>query len=301
MRDAAARAGSRAKVTGGTTIAAARRALSEAFRAAGLDTPELDARVLVGHAVGLDHAALVVAAGQPLTPGGAASVRALARRRLAREPVARIVGCKEFWGLPVRLGPETLVPRPETETIVEAALAAVAQDGEATRPLRLADLGTGSGALMLALLSELPNAFAIGTDVSLAALAVAAANAERLGLAARARFVACNFGAALAGGFDLVVANPPYIATADLAALDPEVRDHDPLRALDGGADGLACYRMLAADAARLIGSRGHLVVELGADMAQAAAAVFSRSGLVVAPPHRDLAGAPRALHITCG
>jgi release factor glutamine methyltransferase len=300
MPDAAAPVAAAARVAPGTTIAQARRVLTQAFRAAGVDTPDLDARLLVGHATGRDHAGLVAAEREPLGDDQAAAVTASAGRRLAREPVARIVGCKEFWGLPLRLGPATLVPRPETEIVVEAALAAVDRGGARARPLMIADLGTGSGALMLALLSELPNAFGIGTDVSVDALAVAAHNARRLELAPRAGFVACDFGRALAGGFDLVVCNPPYIASRDIAALEPEVRDHDPRGALDGGPDGLACYRALAADAARLIGPRGHLVVELGAGAAAAAAAIFSAAGLSVAPPRRDLAEVPRALHITC-
>jgi release factor glutamine methyltransferase len=293
-------AGPHLRITPGTTIAAARRALREVFAAAGLETPDLDARLLVGHAGGRDHAGLVAAAGEPLTAAEAQAVTAYAQQRLARAPVARIIGVKEFWGLPIGLGPATLVPRPETETIVEAALAALDRDGDRNRPLRIADLGTGSGALLLALLHELPAAWAIGTDVSLGALAVAAHNADRLDLPARARFVACDFGTALVGGFDLVVSNPPYIASAELATLAPEVRDHDPVRALDGGADGLACYRALAADAARLIAPRGHLVVELGAGAAAAVTTIFSAAGLRVFPPRRDLAGVARGLHITC-
>ncbi len=144
------------------------------------------------------------------------------------------------------------MPRPETETVVEAALAAIDGDGPRTRALRIADLGTGSGALLVALLSELPNAIGIGTDVSREALAAARDNAGRLGFASRAVFAACDFGAALAGAFDLVVSNPPYIASAEIALLPPEVR-HDPRRALDGGADGLGCYRAIAGQAPKLL------------------------------------------------
>src|SRR5262245_42598261 len=216
-------------------VAAVRRRLSQAFRAAGLDTPELDARVLVGHALAVDHAALAASADRPLTPHEAAALDALGRRRLAGEPVARIVGWKEFWGLPIRLGPATLVPRPETETVVEPALALVDAQGRRCAPLRLADLGTGSGALAAALLSELPLAFAAATDISPAALAVARDNCIALGFGGRAGFVACDFGAALRGGFDLVVVNPPYVRTGDIGALATEVRDHDPVAALDGG------------------------------------------------------------------
>lgn len=182
----------------GTSLAAARRILAQAFRAAGLDSPELDARVLAGHALGLDHARLMAAAERPLAAEEAARVAALAARRLAREPVARIVGRREFWGLALAVAPAVLVPRPETETVVEAALARLDRRG----PLRVLDLGTGSGALLIALLRELPRAFGVATDRSPAALHLARANAAAHGLADRAGFVACDFGAALAGGFD---------------------------------------------------------------------------------------------------
>ncbi len=287
-----------AHIASGVAIAAARRALSDAFRGAGLDTPELDARVLLAHVLRLDHAGLIAAADRPLREEEAARAEVVAARRLAREPVARIVGHKEFWGLPIRLAPATLVPRPETETVVEAALALIDAEGLRTRLLRIADLGTGSGALLAALLVELPNAFGIGTDVSLPALAMARHNAVRLVLDKRARFVACDFGAALDGGFDLVVSNPPYIASGAIAALAPEVRDHDPSLALDGGPDGLASYRALASDAARLLAPGGHLIVELGAGAAAGVTALFETAGLVPSFPRRDLAGVARVLHI---
>src|SRR5215468_9757019 len=162
-------------------VGAMRRSLAQAFRTAGLDAPELDARVLVGHALALDHAALAAAADRPLSGDETAAIDALARRRLGGEPVARIVGWKEFWGLPLRLGPATLVPRPETETVVEAALALIDAQGLRRQRLRMADLGTGSGALLVALLSELPQAFGAATEVSVAALKVARTNCEALG------------------------------------------------------------------------------------------------------------------------
>jgi release factor glutamine methyltransferase len=233
-----------------------------------------------------------------LTDTDAATIAQLAARRLAREPVARIVGTKEFWSLELRLSAATLVPRPETETLVEAALALVDAAGARAHPLRIADLGTGSGALLLALLSELPNAFGIATDISTAALHVARDNAARHGLANRAAFVACDFGAALGGSLDLVVCNPPYVRHGDIAALAPEVRRHDPIAALDGGPDGLAAYRALARDARRLLAPRGHLVVELGAGTECEVAALFTNAGVVAARARRDLAGVARALHI---
>jgi release factor glutamine methyltransferase len=219
----------------------------------------------------------------------------LAARRLKREPVARILGVKEFWGLPLRISPATLVPRPETETVIEAALAEIDSGGPRNRALRIADLGTGSGALLIALLVELPNAVGIGTDVSREALATARDNAGDLGLASRTKFMACDFGAALAGAFDLVVSNPPYIASADIPTLAPEVQ-HDPRRALDGGDDGLDGYRTIAAQAGKLLKPGGYLVVELGIGQEPAVAALFHVAGLEVSPARPDLSGIPRAL-----
>jgi release factor glutamine methyltransferase len=277
------------------TVADARRALAATFHAGGLDTPDLDARILVGHALGLDHASLAAAAARRLGVDEENAIAALASRRLAGEPVARIVGYKEFWSLPLRVDAATLVPRPETETVVEAALAAIDAGGPRLRELRIADLGTGSGALILALLSELPNAFGIGTDASAKALVVARDNAHRLAQI-RARFIACDMAAALRGPFDAIVSNPPYIASGDIAALAPEVRDFDPHLALDGGADGLHFYRAIAAAAPALLTPGGALVVELGIGQAEPVAHIFAAAGLAPSPPRPDLNGTLRAL-----
>jgi len=277
------------------SVSAARHALMEQFRAAGLDSPELDARILVGHALALDHAGLAAASARILDARERATIAAFADRRLAREPVARIVGSKEFWSLKLRVDPTTLVPRPETETIVETALAAIDTGGSRLRPLQIADLGTGSGALLLALLAELPNGFGIGTDASIGALRIARDNARRLRLP-RATFVACDMSAALGGSFDLIVSNPPYIASGNIAALAPEVRDYDPHAALDGGTDGLDYYRAIAAAAPALLKPAGSLIVELGEGQAPAVAALFAAGGLQSSPPRADLGGVPRAL-----
>ena len=279
-----------------TTVAAMRRDLAQAFRAARLDAPALDARLLIGHALGLDHTALAGAADRPITPAEIARIAALAARRLGREPVARILGTKEFWGLPLAVTPSVLVPRPESETLVEAALAALGDRAAHVRPLRIADLGTGSGALVLALLSELPHAYGVGTDRDASALTTARDNAERLGLGARAGFVAGDFGTALASGFDLVIANPPYVRTQDIERLAPEVRDFDPRCALDGGPDGLTAYRAIAADIRRLLASHAPLVVEAGEGQAHAIADLLQRVGLAVETAARDLAGTARAV-----
>jgi release factor glutamine methyltransferase len=278
------------------TVAAARRTLASAFRDAGLDSPELDARILVGHALALDHTALAAAAPRRLTADETQRIAALARRRLAHEPVTRICGHREFWSLDLRVTPDVLDPRPETETIVDAALAMLPPARRNT-PLRIADLGTGSGALLIALLHELPYATGVATDRSMAALDVARANAGANGVGDRANFVACDYGAALRGGFDIVVTNPPYIRTLDIARLAPEVRAHDPLLALDGGPDGLAAYRAIAADTQRLVGADGFLVAECGQGQAGDIAMLFVRAGLCVPhPPKPDLSGILRAL-----
>jgi release factor glutamine methyltransferase len=280
----------------GASVDAARRSLARRFRAHGLEAPTLDARILVGHALGLDHTGLAAEANRMLTPEEAAAIAELSARRLAREPVARIRGEKEFWELPFKVNSETLLPRPETETVVEAALATFDRDTRKSRALRIVDLGTGSGALLLTLLGELPRACGIGTDISIAALHCARDNAVALGLAARASFVACDYGAAVGAPADLLVSNPPYVARADIAALQPEVRDFDPRRALDGGPDGLDGYRAIASDARRLLAPEGILVVELGRGQFAAVTAIFAATGLEPAAPKYDLSGIARAL-----
>jgi len=281
-------------LTTGETIASARRALARSLAAATLESPELDARILLGHALGLDAAGIVSQGARELTSAERTAIAALAQRRLAREPIARIVGSKEFWGLPFALNAETLVPRPETETLVEAALATLGPRRQSA--LRIADLGIGSGALLLALLSECPAASGVGTDLSASAVACARHNARTLGLQARAVFTVCDYGAALKGPFDLLVSNPPYVRRGDIPTLAPEVRLFDPARALDGGIDGLHGYRAIAADARRLLAPSGLIVVELGAGQAGAVASLFLTAGLAVHSPHSDLSGVARAL-----
>jgi release factor glutamine methyltransferase len=275
----------------------ARRALAARFKSAGIDSADLDARILVGSALGLDLTGTIAAAKRILSADEAARLEDFARRRFAGEPVARILGLKEFWGLPLRLSPATLVPRPDTETVVEAAMEMLRAESSTGLPLRIADLGTGSGAILLALLSELPGAFGVGTDISEAALQTARDNARQLGLASRAGFVACDYAAALSGPFDLMVSNPPYIRSADIASLGVEVRDHDPRRALDGGFDGLDAYRLIAPEAARLLKPGAALVLEVGHDQSGEVEGLISAAGLIPADaPKTDLAGIRRAV-----
>ena len=281
----------------GQTVEAARRALTARFKSGSIESAELDARLLVGAVLGLDLTGLISAASRRLTADESIRLEDFARRRLGGEPVARIVGQKEFWGLSLQLSAATLVPRPDTETLVELALDMLRACPAADRPLRIADLGTGSGAILLALLSELSGAVGLGTDISVAALETARSNAVHLGLADRAAFIACDYAAALSGPFDLIVSNPPYIRSADIAGLATEVRNFDPPAALDGGRDGLDAYRVLIPRAAPLLAPQGALVVEVGQGQHDDVGAMMAAAGLAPEGPARvDLAGIRRAV-----
>lgn len=278
------------------TVETARRALTAQFRTNAIDSAELDARILVGAALDLDLTGVIAAASRLLTSDETARLEDFTRRRLVGEPVARILGRKEFWGLPLQLSAATLVPRPDTETVVELALEMLRAAPHPDRLLRIADIGTGSGAILLALLSELPDAYGFGTDISVAALRTATTNAIYLGLGRRAAFVACDYAAALSGAFDLIVSNPPYVRSAEIAGLATEVRDYDPHRALDGGADGLNAYRALIPQAARLLAPGGALVVEAGHGQSGDILGLMTAAGLTLEPPKADLAGIRRAV-----
>ncbi|MCS3761528.1 peptide chain release factor N(5)-glutamine methyltransferase [Bradyrhizobium centrosematis] len=280
----------------GQSIESARRALAGQLRSVQSDEAELDARILLGAALGLDLTGLIAQAARPLTEAEALRLIAHAQRRIAGEPVARILGTREFWGLPFRLSEATLVPRPDTETVVELALE-ILRERKAAVPPRIADIGVGSGAILLALLHEIPDAFGIGTDVSLAALDTARDNAAALGLGGRATFVACSYASALRGPFDLIVSNPPYIPSAEIPTLSVEVREHDPHLALDGGNDGYDAYRALIPQAAERLAPGGALIVEAGQGQARNIETLMAAAGLTLdRPPKADLAGIPRAV-----
>jgi release factor glutamine methyltransferase len=268
------------------------RALRRAFDKAGIETAALDARVLVCAALGIGTAELLIQGEKPVGDS-ARTIQRFAQRRLAREPVARILGEREFWGLPFALSPETLVPRPDTETVVEAALALLANRDA---PLRLLDLGTGSGCLLVALLHECPAAFGVGVDRSLGALQTARANAVRNGVGPRAAFVRGSWTQSLGGPFDLIVSNPPYIPSEGIATLEPEVREHDPLLALDGGPGGLDAYRAILVDARRLLVPGGHLVLEIGYAQADAVRQLAHAHTLEIVAMASDLSGNPRCV-----
>ena len=280
----------------GKTVEQARRALTSGLKSGGITSAELDARLLVGDVLGLDFTGMITAASRRLEPEEAHRLEGLMQRRLAGEPVARILSVKEFWGLPLQLSAATLVPRPDTETVVEFALETWRGE-HGGQPRRILDVGTGSGAILLALLSEWPEATGLGTDISPMALQTASRNAIRLGIAPRAAFVACNYTAALSGIFDLIVSNPPYIRSADIAGLDREVRNFDPHRALDGGADGLIAYREIIPGSVRLLAPGGTLIVEAGCGQSGPISQLMAAAGLTsVSPPKVDLAGIPRAV-----
>jgi len=287
------------RLKAGASIDEAIQLIAQAFKVAGIEEASVDARALLGHALRLDRAQLIAQSDRILEAREIDAVSALSARRLKHEPVARILGHREFWDQMLEMSPAVLVPRPETETVVEAALDFVVRSGRRMEKLRILDIGTGSGALLLALLGELPNATGTGTDISAEAIAVARGNAERNGLAARCTFAACDIAQGVEAPFDLIVSNPPYITRGEIDTLAPEVRDYDPRLALDGGMDGLDAYRALAADAHRLLAPGGSLIVELGAGQERPVAVLFTNAGLRVAGARKDLAGIPRALSAT--
>lgn len=280
----------------GASVSEAISLLAQAFHTAGIEAADVDGRLLVGHALHLDRARLIAQSDRILEAREINVISALAARRLKREPVSRILGQKEFWSIALAITPDVLVPRPETETVVEGALDFVVRGGLRMEKLRILDIGTGSGALLLALLRELPNATGTGTDISTGALKVARENAARCGLEDRCTFLVCDIASVAEGPFDLLVSNPPYIAHNEITSLAPEVKNYDPTVALDGGDDGLAAYRAIAADAKRLLAPGARMFVELGAGQEAAVRDLFTNVGLIAGIARTDLAGIPRVL-----
>jgi release factor glutamine methyltransferase len=291
---------------GGENELRATRSMRQAFvtaarrlRQAGIETPELDARLLVCDAAGLTHEAYIARARDELAPEVAARLGASIERRLKHEPVSRIIGAREFYGRSFLVDPHALDPRPDTESLIEAALELVERNGWRKRPLKLLDLGTGTGCILVTLLAELPQAQGVGTDVSCAALALAAATARRLGVATRASFIAGDWLNAIGGEFDLILANPPYLAENEIAALSREVAEFDPRLALDGGPDGLDAYRRIAAPASQVLAPAGRILVEIGATQTEAVAGILRGAGLRLDEAQGirpDLAGRPRSV-----
>lgn len=285
----------------GLSLREAQAAVTSVLAAAGIEDPARDARLLLAAALGATSAELLRSPQQRLGERAAETLADFARRRVNREPVSRILGTRGFYGREFHITPATLDPRPCTETVVEAALAVADAEGWRGRPVRILDIGTGSGALLVTLLAELPEAAGVGTDISDAALEAARANAMRLGVAARATFLNRRTLEEVGGPYHLLVANPPYIPTGEIAGLDAEVRDHDPHRALDGGADGLDHYRALAAGLAEVV-PEGWALFEVGAgqaaDVADILRAALGRRLKGEVRTWADLGGHPRCVAV---
>jgi release factor glutamine methyltransferase len=275
------------------TVSLTLSAVAAALRDAGFDDERRRARRLLAAALSLTPGEVFAQIERPITDAEGERIAAILKRALSREPLSRIRGKREFWGLEFALSPDTLDPRPETETVVEAVVARLTERGAAYRFL---DLGTGTGCLLLALLNEFPRATGIGVDRASGAAVTACRNAERLGVADRASFVVGNWAASIGGKFDAVVANPPYIPSDDIAGLPPEVRKFDPALALDGGSDGLSAYRHIARDLPRLLTPGGFFACEIGAGQETAVTEILTLSDLAVAAVAPDLAGIGRCV-----
>ncbi|MDX2290069.1 MAG: peptide chain release factor N(5)-glutamine methyltransferase [Hyphomicrobiaceae bacterium] len=256
------------------TIGGAVAATQRALQASGLADPPREARRLVALALSVPAIEIISARERPIGADGATRLSAMLARRVDREPLSRIAGFREFYGLPFEISPATLDPRPDTETLVEAALEVLAAEGLDERPVSILEIGTGTGCVAIALLKSLPQAQAVATDVSQEALEVAARNAQRHGVSDRFEIARTRSLDSIAGHFDLLVSNPPYIPDGDIAALDPEVRRFDPRAALAGGADGLDIYREIAAGLDRVV-ANGWAVFEVGAGQAADVARLF--------------------------
>jgi release factor glutamine methyltransferase len=277
------------------------RDCAAALAAAGIDNVRFEARLLLGHAAGLSVEELVARGGEPAPSVVANALREVTARRVQREPMAYILGEREFWGLPFKVSPAVLVPRPDSETLIEVALRLMPDRGQ---PWRLLDLGVGSGCLLLTLLRQFAAARGVGLELSPPALVVAQDNARALGVDNRAELVLGDWRVAgwhrsLPGPFDLIVSNPPYIEAQALERLMPEVARFEPKAALDGGPDGLAAYRSIATAAPALLARPGHLLVEMGEGQAPEIARIFAATGLALRGPWQDLNGIDRVLAAT--
>ena len=279
-----------------TTRIGALKHLGDVFRSVGIETAQRDARLLLLDAARIAHMDLIRAPREPLGPEAAETLARHVEKRVDRVPVARILGEWEFWSLPFTLIAESLVPRPDSETVVAAALIALKDRRHASEGLRLLDLGTGSGCLLISLLHELPGATGVGVDIVPEAAAIARKNAERNGVSARAEFHIGNWGQGVDGPFDLIVSNPPYIADPVIDGLEPEVRIHDPRIALSGGRDGLDAYRAIAEDLPALLAPGGIAALEIGSDQSESVTDLYRKKGYVIEGPFADFGARPRAI-----
>lgn len=278
------------------SVANALVAARKRLQAARIADPLLDARLLIAEVVGFSLTDFVMKSDRVVTPEESARIAAMIERRANGEPVHRILGHREFHGLDLLLSKETLEPRPDTEVLVDTLLPALKKAVAAKGGARILDMGTGTGAIVLALLKECPEATGIGSDISADALETAARNAARNDLGARFEAIRSDWFEKISGRFDIIVSNPPYIRTDIVATLDQEVRIHDPMAALDGGQDGLAPYRLIAADAGRFIVENGIVGVEIGFDQRLDVSAIFASHGFSLLDAVKDYGGNDRVL-----
>lgn len=266
---------------------------AERLTRAGLETPQREARLILSHVLDVPVAELILTPDRNVTLDQKRVFDELLDRRSDRVPFAYLTGRRDFWTLELEVSPATLIPRPDTETLVETALKIA---GPRETPLSILDLGTGTGAILLALLSELPRAEGLGVDVSEPALEIARRNALRAGVAGRARFGISSWWSHVRGEFDLVVSNPPYIPSRDIDGLDADVKDYEPRLALDGGPDGLGAYRAILSAVLPRLSPRGALIVEVGIGQAADVAAMMRASGLDFTAIRADLGGVERVV-----
>lgn len=278
------------------TLGALLKAVRQQLKKAAVEDPGLEARLFVEHFTGATRTQTIAAPETTIDEGQANAVLSAVAQRAEGKPVHRILGHREFYGLQLLLSPETLEPRPDTETLVELALPEVRRMAEAKGRCRILDLGTGTGAIALALLKDVPKAEAIATDISSKALATASRNADINGCAARFSTLRSDWLEGVDGRFDLIVSNPPYISSTELETLPREVRSHDPQAALDGGPDGLVPYRRIAMGAGRHLSVEGLVAVETGYDQRKAITAIFAEQSFELLKAARDLGGRDRAL-----
>ncbi|MDX8523033.1 peptide chain release factor N(5)-glutamine methyltransferase [Mesorhizobium sp. MSK_1335] len=272
------------------------RAARERLAAAGIDDPALDSRLIVEHFSGTTRTQAIAETGQKVGSAALSAIETALRRREAGEPVHRILGYREFYGLRLSLSSGTLEPRPDTETLVDAVLPFARATAERLGECRILDLGTGTGAIALALLGAVPAATATGVDISLDALATAAGNARDLGLGGRFKALHSNWFEKVSGRYHVIASNPPYIPSRDIGNLQDEVRDFDPHRALDGGVDGLDPYRVIAAEAAEFLETQGKVAVEIGHMQKTEVTGIFVAAGYSIMGAYRDLGGNDRVL-----
>lgn len=292
------------KMAGGNTfdipldIGGAVKVVSQGLRASGIENPRLDARLLVSHAAGVPPETFLIHPELELDIPARDQIAGLMMRRMLREPMSHILGEREFWSMAFEVTPDTLTPRPDTECLVESVLATIRQ-GDRAGDLSILDLGTGTGCVLLALLSELPGSNGIGVDIIADAIAVARRNADRHGLGSRAEFLVGEWFSSVQGQFDIIVSNPPYIESGMIASLEPEVAKHEPLSALDGGPDGLEPYREIFSEAAGFLKTGGAIAMEVGADQSGSVSTILQDTGFADIRIRPDLTGRDRVVMAT--